>query len=283
MSTKPAGQPPSIGCSKRIVFVGGLHRSGTTVFARALSLHPQVAGLSLTNVPMDEGQHLQSVYPPARELGGPGVFGFSSDAHITEQSPLVSPSAREKLLNSWRPYWDMTKPMLLEKSPPNLLRMRFLQALFPRARFVVVVRHPVPVALATRRWTAISTESVVRHWGLCHRLLLDDLPYVRALRIVRYEDIVAAPAHMLVEILSFLGLEGETDVTGIKPGRSERYFIRWAADGRRIDSATAQTAALFGYDVRHPWDHSHVSPEAAALQHVMVRRDSRSRPMSLDT
>ena len=36
--------------------------------------------------------------------------------------------------------------MLVEKSPPNIVRMRYLQALFPRASFVMILRHPVVVA-----------------------------------------------------------------------------------------------------------------------------------------
>ena len=57
-----------------LVFVGGLHRSGTTPLARALSAHPDISGFSNTGVPEDEGQHLQDVYPPAYVLGGPGRF-----------------------------------------------------------------------------------------------------------------------------------------------------------------------------------------------------------------
>ena len=46
-----------------LVFVGGLHRSGTSLVHRCLALHPAVSGFSGTGVPEDEGQHLQTVYP----------------------------------------------------------------------------------------------------------------------------------------------------------------------------------------------------------------------------
>ena len=39
----------------------------------------------------------------------------------------------------------MSEPVLVEKSPPNLVRTRFLQALFPDARQIVVTRHPIAV------------------------------------------------------------------------------------------------------------------------------------------
>ena len=50
----------------RLVFVGGLHRSGTTPLTRCLAAHAQISGFAHTGVEEDEGQHLQTVHPPAR-------------------------------------------------------------------------------------------------------------------------------------------------------------------------------------------------------------------------
>ena len=52
----------------RYVFVTGLHRSGTSLLARCIAQHPQVSGFSGTGVPEDEGQLLQSVYPPGSTM-----------------------------------------------------------------------------------------------------------------------------------------------------------------------------------------------------------------------
>jgi N-acetyl-gamma-glutamylphosphate reductase len=56
----------------KLVFLAGLHRSGTTLLARLLAAHPEVSGFAVTAVPADEGQHLQDVYPSASVYGGPG-------------------------------------------------------------------------------------------------------------------------------------------------------------------------------------------------------------------
>ena len=53
------------------VFIGGVHRSGTTLVGRLLAEHDGASGFADTGVPADEGQHLQSVYAPARAFGDP--------------------------------------------------------------------------------------------------------------------------------------------------------------------------------------------------------------------
>ena len=80
-----AGSPPVASGSDgfdparhRLLFVGGLHRSGTTLLADLIAAHPLTSGFANTGVPADEGQHLQDVYPSARAFGGPGRFGLAA-------------------------------------------------------------------------------------------------------------------------------------------------------------------------------------------------------------
>ena len=88
---------------KRLVFVGGLHRSGTTPLTRAMAEHPSISGLSETGVKEDEGQHLQPVYPKAKVYGGPGRFAMDARSHLTEDSPLVTPENAQRLWDAWAP------------------------------------------------------------------------------------------------------------------------------------------------------------------------------------
>ena len=122
-----------------LVFVAGLHRSGTTALTRCLAAHPQVSGLTGTGVPEDEGQHLQDLYPTGEQLGGPGRFAANVDAHLTEESALASAAAGAELWAAWAPYWQTDRPFLAEKSPPNLLMTRFLSALFPGAIHLAIL------------------------------------------------------------------------------------------------------------------------------------------------
>lgn len=230
----------------RLAFVGGLHRSGTSIVHRCLADHPEVSGLHDTGVPEDEGQHLQSLYPPAWVHGGPGVFGFSPEAHLDETSPLVSEANARKLLSEWLPYWDADRRILVEKSPQNLLQSRFLQALFPSCRFIIVLRHPVAVSYATQKWTTwaprlrrlgisnkrlpkIWIHRLIEHWLVCHERFERDRPHLNEVLVVRYEDFVANPQERLHEMQAFLGLPPAELQREVQGGVNDRYWRAWEA------------------------------------------------------
>lgn len=245
-----------------LVFVGGLHRSGTTPLARLLGAHPQISGFANTGVKEDEGQHLQDVYPSAREFGGAGRFGFAARAHLTEESPLATSANAERLMAAWAPYWDLTLPYLVEKSPPNLLMTRFLQALFPRARLVMIVRHPVVVALSTRKWSgrALSLSKLVEHWLVAHETLVSDGAHLHSLCILKYEHLVTRPEETLRDLSRFLGLTEPIVSDGLSAARSNKYRDEWQAllssgqpwrrtETSRLRSRWQDRVAFFGYSL----------------------------------
>jgi len=215
----------------RLVFVGGLHRSGTSLVHGCLAAHPDVSGFSGTGVSEDEGQHLQTVYPPDDRFGGAGLFAFGRGAHLTERSPLASPGSRDRLLAEWGPHWRPGAAVGVEKSPPNLIRARFLQALFPDAVFVMVMRHPAAVACATQkgRRRVLSYHALVRHWVSCHAMLAGDAPLVRRLHVVRYERLVADPDATLAPVFAALDIAPRAVAELVRGGINERYFARWQA------------------------------------------------------
>jgi hypothetical protein len=214
-----------------MVFVGGLHRSGTTHLAQLLGQHPDASVMTRTGVVMDEGQYLQDVYPQDWRAGGPGFFAYSSIAHNTELDCAGrTDELRAQLLEHWAPYWDMSRSVLIEKTPGNLLNARFLQSLFGNeAYFVFVTRHPLAVSLATRKWSRTSLFTLVDHWLTAHEIMRRDLPYLRRVICVSYEQLVADPAGTIAEIQAFL----EVAPIGAKSLTTQDfnagYFATWTA------------------------------------------------------
>jgi hypothetical protein len=245
----------------RFVFVTGLHRSGTSMLARCIARHPDVSAFAGTGVPEDEGQLLQTVYPPGHANGGPGRFAFAPEQHITEASPLATAESRTRLWEQWSQHWDVGRPVLLEKSPPHITKTRFLQALFPGCSFVVVTRHPIAVSCATQKWSATRPDQLIAHWMRAHRIFADDRPALEHVHLLRYEDLVAAPDAELEGVFRFLGMRPVPSGLEVRPGINDRYFAEWRARRRTtarslyielVERRWEREANRWGYSLRRP-------------------------------
>lgn len=242
----------------RFLFVCGLHRSGTTIITNSLREHPAISGFRDTGVREDEGQFLQSVYPVARTYGGPGRFAFAPEAHVTEQSPIATADNGRRMLDEWSRHWDLSRPVLMEKSPPNLLKARFLQALFPDSWFLVVTRHPVGVTYATftRRPKRTKFGEVLEHWVHAHEVFEGDVPHLRRVLVLPFESFVADPDGQLARVHEFVGVEPEGNRLAIRRDTNDPYFDkwrelvarRWAGRGARALAARLEPRVQrFGY------------------------------------
>jgi hypothetical protein len=217
--------------NSRYVFICGLHRSGTSVLGRNIARMENCTGFKDTNVIEDEGQYLQDVFPTSKVYGGAGKFGFDPRAHLTETSPLLTPENALKLRQSWERYWDGSRTVRVEKTPGNLLKTRFLQAVFPKSYFIVIKRHPVPVSMANQRWKVSFTplHSLFEHWLHCHALFDEDKKYLKHVYELSYEDYVRDPDKYHEQIAAFIGTRvPESSMEQITGVYNERYFDRWS-------------------------------------------------------
>ena len=191
------------------IVIGGPHRGGTTLLWRILAAHPAISGFPEKGIDTDysEGAFLQTVLPTfgvgslsvPHSNGGLGRYGFAAASHLTESSGLNSNASARTLLREWAYYWNLSRPVLLEKTPTNMLTSRLLQALLQRriggstppstiatassVRFIFITRHPLAVALAHRRWSCCShmgVPSLVLHWLHTHRILAADMRHLQA-------------------------------------------------------------------------------------------------------
>jgi hypothetical protein len=233
------------------LFICGLHRSGTSALHDVLKMHHLMTGFSGTGKPKDEGQHLQSVMGVDGDYGGPGAFCFHDGARLTENDVAAYRERLPDLVSSWERLWAPDRPIRIEKSPPNLIRSRFLQAAFSDARFVFIVRHPLAVARATRKWSHAGEEQLFRHWLQAHRLMAEDTPLIQRSCCVRYEDLAADLQGTLERIWSLAGVSA-LDVPAESFSDHNPNYISDGAD-IALDADEQHLLASFGYELEPPF------------------------------
>lgn len=221
--------------------------SGSTVLWKLVGTSDAVSALP------NEGQYIPTVKPVL--VADPWA----------EERQLPWPFIRQ----AWERYWDLGKDVLLEKSPPNLLRAQDMEPVFEPAYFLVMVRDPYAFCEGVLRrwgWSATETAEFAVRLMAKQRENLDHLEHT--LRLT-YEELVADPEAVTRRIEAFV-----PGLTGIDP----RYKFRvHAIDGLRrrgiVDlndrkvanlspaELTDITAVLerhgelmgfWGYDLRHP-------------------------------
>jgi Sulfotransferase family len=181
------------------LFILGLNNSGTTLLADLLKSHPNMRWLP------NEGQYLTGALPQARAHGVARKFSQRMDVfHWTEAS---DPAPALRIQYDWAPHYQRRPGILLEKSPPNTLRSRWLQHHFRPSRFVAIIRHPYAVCEGIRRREGFSIADAALHWTRAHEQMLDDMTRLQHCLCFTYEDLCARPADHLLQLQRFLGLE----------------------------------------------------------------------------
>lgn len=128
----------------RYLFVGGLHRSGTSLLTRLIASHGSVASIQNAPVPEDEGCYLQGAIPHTAQHGRPMHFATDPEHHFIEGHRLDRLETRLRLEHDWDRWFDPDRPWRLEKSPVNLTRTRLYQQLFPLCNSFSLSATPKP-------------------------------------------------------------------------------------------------------------------------------------------
>lgn len=188
----------------RVVFVCGLHRSGTTLLERLLGARFELSYLR-ADVPESEGQHMQSVYRAARHYGGPGRFAFSRAMRDELPDLEKAENHRATIMADWSRFVVGDNGVLLEKSPPNLTKIHWLRQVFPKSRFVIMTRDPRAVSGATQKWSGTSLPELMMHWNVAYAQAMADFRQEDC-TIIRYEDLIDAPEAEIERVGKFLQL-----------------------------------------------------------------------------
>ncbi|MDO5979794.1 sulfotransferase family protein [Flavivirga spongiicola] len=239
--------------NNKVLFICGLHRSGTSILSDIVSNSENISSFKNTGVPENEGQHLQSVFKAAHAYGGPGKFAFDKNARLTERSALITNKNKDILFREWSNYWDLTKEVLLEKSPPNIIRTRFLQEIFPNAYFITIIRNPIVVSLSTQKWSRTSIESLLEHWIKAHEIYFNDRLLLTNSMLISYEELIKNPKKVLRNINDFAGVE--IDYKNQLLNKNSEYLAKWNSnylikdDQEKLIKKYEEKINFFGYSL----------------------------------
>lgn len=276
--------------NRSVCFVGGHHRAGTTVVWRSIAAHPKVAWFGEqrdSGLDFSEGAFAQDVYPRfgiglelnVQTVMGGNKGGVGKYALHMESSELVwtedraTSDVQARLLNSFGFHWDRRPPGLagaavwLEKSPPNVVLARFLQAVVDledsnprratpaeleleqadffdspilkptesRARFIFVTRHPIPVALSSYDFGAkLRTTELVAHWLAIETYASANSARLARVERVKLEEFAKDPVEMLLALWRFLDLHIDrqlalTATRDVRPDPNKHHRDRYCA------------------------------------------------------
>ncbi len=235
LSTAPLNPPP------RYLFIGGLHRSGTSLVNRLANALPRAGGIENSQAPENEGVYLQGAIPHTAQSGRPMYFATNPQEHMTEDHPLNTLQTRQRLDHDWAPWFAHDLLWRIEKSPVNLTRMRLLQQLFPMSQFIVMLRHPEAVAASVASWVDDAPSALIDHWLAAYGQVAQDLPFLHSVLSLRYEDVVADPARTLRQLAAFLQLDVVSLPETIGDGNAAY------SSAPRMNEAQSQAASVWGY------------------------------------
>ena len=229
------------------VFVVGCPRSGTTLLQRMLHSHPQLAvaydTLFIPQVVRREKDKNPPVTPElvrrVREFRRFSRFGLPDD--IPDRLADGAADYRELVCRIYDAYAAMHgKPYGGEKSPGYVRHMPLLQSLFPRARFIHLVRDGRNVALSLMDWG--RQKKAPKGPARKYRLWQESPAAVSALwwsykadrgrndaqklnpgsyLEVSYEALVAAPEPQLHKMARFLELPYADEMVNFHEGKTK--------------------------------------------------------------
>ncbi len=198
----------------RPIFVGGAGRSGTTLMRAMLHAH-------------------RGLHAPPELKWTPAVALLYEDWHVCLRPVLADAQiaddtprrAVRALLDTFFQRVAPAGSRLVEKTPHNLCYVAALADLYPRARFVHMVRDGRAVAASRVRqqWFDPRTGKRPEHdeepvaaagyWASVQHQVRRGLPFAlgRVLE-VRYEDLVVDPESVMRRVLAFLGEEWDPAV-----------------------------------------------------------------------
>lgn len=155
------------------VFVGGAGHSGTSLITAMLGAHPKIY-----SIPIE-------------------TYAFRRD--------LPENEIRRKLETLARACDKPDVSYICEKSPSHIRKCSQIAAVYPTAKFVLIIRDPRDVVASFRR-RGVSLDGAIRNWSLAYKSLLRARMHQDVCSL-HFESLVERPENELSRVCAYLGLD----------------------------------------------------------------------------
>ncbi|HYD18456.1 MAG TPA: sulfotransferase [Patescibacteria group bacterium] len=195
------------------VFLVGFPRSGTTLLDQILASHPSVA------VSEEQPAVDKMIHYVVKKFGsaGPNDPPLGDAAYPDALPRLTAEDIAEMRVRFFAAHGGSpAKPVFVDKLPLNILHAGLIRRVFPRAKFILALRHPCDSVLSCFMQDFDLNSAMLRFCDLEESARFYDeafslwAHYARVLpldvHMIRYEDVVADFRPTVASLLQFLGL-----------------------------------------------------------------------------
>ena len=112
--------------------------------------------------------------------------------------------------DSWNKKWQTSEKwseggvVLLEKSPPNVLRAMMMEEQFKNSYFIIMVRNPYAISEGIRRRWGRPIHRCARHWVEASRCQIENIQNLKNVIWLRYEKLCSDPDYVKDMIIDFV-------------------------------------------------------------------------------
>ena len=208
----------------RIAFIVGIGRSGTTMLTSMLNMHPEMIA-----TPENEFILFSHSSYAGKKFNDPGVvksfirmfdYNYNHVINIWKPSPDFESDIAHlgekdfanvcKLAYLHYPLSQKDRAgvkWVIDKNPSYSLHMPLLHRLYPRAKFIVIVRDYRDNVVSRRKYSdqAVSLLNLAAAWNFFYEKIFRSVKNLGlSAHVVRYEDLAQAPEKTLRSLCDYL-------------------------------------------------------------------------------
>lgn len=238
--------------SQNPIFVVGFTRSGTTLLQSLIATQKNIYTFPethffceylnkflQTNNGIIAKECLEEFFKKAREFSGLNIDWYEADYFkvLADKGMLTEKNLFENIVKQYLikqiSYKNISKVVWLEKTPYHGFVMNKILQIYPQARFISLIRHPVPAIYSTKKHLhpGESYEFIASKWKrMVNKITEFKVQHPDKIYTVKYEELIKDTKNVMKGIMSFLQMGFHEDKLATYPDMAKivvEPFEKW--------------------------------------------------------